>query len=263
MRKSSLLLVGALLFASLSISAQVTEGVIEYTRTVKFKFNGPPQFQPPGSGGEQVKTQQLELLFSGKQSLLRNIQEPSEQPEEDGPVVIRMVGLGTEQTEVFTDYNTSKRSSLRELGGKEYVVDDTLIHENWKLTSETKTIIGYTCRKATTERIIWRKQMMLVDNEPKLDSVLDTIPIVAWYADGFSLNAGPEASGALTGMIMEYDFDNGKIHIVATSFSPKVKKKEIISPKGKHITADEFKKLEAEFRQKMRQQYGGPPPPRH
>jgi GLPGLI family protein len=260
MHKTRFLLPGLLVLATVSLSAQINEGIITYTRTVKFKFSGPPQFQPPGSGGEQVRKQNLELLFSGKQSLLRNVAEQLEQPEEEGPVQIRIIGPGSDQLEVFTDLTTKKTCSLRELGAKEYVVADTLKAENWKLTSETKTILGYTCHKATAERVTWRKQMMMENNMPKIDSILDTIQFVAWYADGFGCNAGPEAAGALPGMILEYDVDNGKIHTVATSVATTVKKKEIVPPKGKPISAAEYKALEAEFRRKMMQQRGMPPP---
>ncbi|MGL5889306.1 MAG: GLPGLI family protein [Bacteroidia bacterium] len=260
MRKSISILTELLTLATVSLSAQINEGIITYTRTVKFKYQGPPQFQPPGSGGEQVKKQNLELLFSGKQSLLRNIAEQTEQPEEEGPVVIRVIGPGSDQLEVFTDLTAKKSSSLRDLGSKEYVVDDTLKHENWKLTTETKNILGYTCHKATAERITWRKQMMMMGDTPKIDSILDTIQYVAWYADGFGCNSGPEAAGALPGMILEYDVDNGRLHILATSVATSVKKKEIVPPKGKHITAAEYKALEADFRRKMMEQRGMPPP---
>jgi GLPGLI family protein len=262
MRKPLITFTGMLMVATLSLSAQINEGIITYTRTVKFKFNGPPQFQPPGSGGEQVRKQNLELLFSGKQSLLRNIAEQAEQAEQEGPVQIGIIGPGSDQLEVFTDLTTKKTSSLRELGAKEYVVDDTLKNENWKITAETKNILGYTCHKATAERITWRKQMMFIDGNPTMDSILDTLQYVAWYADGFGCNSGPEAAGALPGMILEYDFDNGKVHIVATAVTTKVKTKEIVAPKGKHITAAEYKALEADFRRKMMEQRGMPPPPK-
>jgi GLPGLI family protein len=251
-----------ILLAATSLAAQITEGTISYTRTVKVKFNGPAQFQPPG-GGEHVITQKLELLFSGQKTLLRSVQESTNtNNNDDGDVVIHVIGA-SDNTEVFSDFNTRKKSSLRELGKDVYVVNDTLTNEEWKLTSETKTILGYTCRKATTQQVRWTKQMQFINEEMKLDSVLDTIPIVAWYAEGFAVNGGPEATGILKGMIMEYDVDNGRIHTVATEVSKTVKPKEIKIPKGKQVTAAEYKKLEAEFRRKMMQNRGMMlPPPR-
>ncbi|MCA6363576.1 MAG: GLPGLI family protein [Bacteroidetes bacterium] len=252
------------MLAGSALCAQITEGTISYTRTVKVKFQAPPQFQPPGGGGEHVITQKLELLFSGKQTLLRNVQESTNTNDsgEDG-LVVHVIGA-SDNTEVFTDYEKRKKSSLRELGKNVYIVNDTLTPESWTLSPETKTILGYTCRKATTQHVRWTKQMQFINEEMKLDSVLDTIPIVAWYAEGFALSAGPEASGELKGMILEYDVDNGRIHTVATGFSKTVKTKEIKTPKGKQVTAAEFKLLEVDFRRKMMQNRDiMMPPPRN
>lgn len=259
----SLTIIPVLMLAGSPLVAQITEGTISYTRTVKVKFQGPAQFQPPGGSGEHVITQKLELLFSGQKTLLRSVQESTNTANnEDGEVVIHVIGA-SDNTEVFTDFDTRRKSSVRELGKDSYVVNDTLINENWKLTNETKTILGYSCRKATSEHVRWTKQMQFINEEMKLDSVLDTIPIVVWYAEGFAVNGGPEATGVLKGMILEYDVDNGRIHTVATSISKSVKPKEIKMPKGKQVTAAEYKKLEAEFRRKMMQSRGMiMPPPR-
>ncbi|MCU0435283.1 MAG: GLPGLI family protein [Bacteroidia bacterium] len=263
MNKSFILAGFGLFIAGTSLVGQITSGTISYTRTVKVKFQGPPQFQPPGGGGEHIINQKLELLFSGQQMLLRNVQESTnDTPEEEGAVVVRVMGA-SDNNEVFTDLTTRKKSSLRELGKDVYVVDDTLTDENWQLSTETKSLLGHTCRKATRQEIRWVKQMQFINDEMKLDSILDTIPIVAWYAEGFGLNGGPEATGVLKGMILEYDVDNGRIHCVATEISKEVKTKEIKMPKGKHITAAQYKILEADFRRKMMQNRGmRMPPPR-
>jgi GLPGLI family protein len=241
------------MLAGTALYAQINEGTISYTRTVKVKIQAPPQFQPPGGGGEHVITQKLELLFSGNQTLLRSVQESTNTTGNDeGEMIVHVIGA-SDNTEVFTDFGTRKKSSLRELGKNVYIVNDTLTNENWTLSNETKIILGYACRKATTQLVRWTKQMQFINEEMKLDSVLDTIPIVAWYAEGFGINAGPEATGVLKGMILEYDVDNGRIHTVATEVSKTVKPKEIKMPKGKQVTAAEYKILEADFRRKMMQ----------
>jgi GLPGLI family protein len=103
--------------------------------------------------------------------------------------------------------------------------------------------------------------MMAMENGvPRMDSVLDTLRFVAWYADGFVCNSGPAAVGSLPGMVLEYD--NGRVHYVATAFTPKTEKKAIVAPKGKRITAAAYRLLEADYRRRLMGERGMPPPPK-
>jgi hypothetical protein len=61
---------------------------------------------------------------------------------------------------------------------------------------------------------------------------------------------------------MVLEFDNGRVHYVATALTPKTEKKAIVAPKGKHITASAYRKLEADYRRRLMGERGMPPPPR-
>jgi hypothetical protein len=106
-----LLTVASLVALPVVFTAQNTEGTITYTKTITLKLNMPPQFQPPGNQLPQTQTQQVELLFSGQQSLLRPIAQVQEEQGADGPVQLIIMGPGGDQQEVFTDLSTGTTCS--------------------------------------------------------------------------------------------------------------------------------------------------------
>jgi len=65
----------------------------------------------------------------------------------------------------------------------EYLVKDSLIKYEWKITGEVRDIAGFECKKATTK-------------------ICDSVVVVAFYTDQIPVKAGPENFNGLPGMIM-------------------------------------------------------------
>lgn len=64
-----------------------------------------------------------------------------------------------------------------------FIVQDSVHKINWKITDETRVIAGYECRRANA-------------------LILDSIYVVAFYAEQIPVSSGPESFSGLPGMIL-------------------------------------------------------------
>jgi len=214
--------------------AQVKEGKITYEQKVDMYRRIPEDNQQMRSMIPQFRTAKFELLFSDDQSLYKAIEdEPDMSEENNGGVVIR-IGGGADN-EYYKNFNTKRAVEARELMQEIYLIDDSLRSITWKLEEgETKTILGYTCKKATgkTER---------------------GSDVVAWYCEEIPVAGGPEQFNGLPGMILGIDANKGEIVFTAISSDKKADTKKIKAPtKGKKMT-------NAEFLAKQKELFGNTP----
>jgi GLPGLI family protein len=84
---------------------------------------------------------------------------------------------------VFNDYKAGTTITQKPIFEETFLVQDSLQKIKWKLTSDTRNIAGYDCRKA----------IGLID---------DSIAIFAFYTDEILINGGPESANGLPGMIL-------------------------------------------------------------
>jgi len=138
------------------------------------------------------------------------------------------------------------------------VVADSIRRMNWKLGEESKTILGYTCRKAIAQKTQQSFRVTMDNGNMERKEVTDTLNIVAWFTDGIALSGGPESyAGQLPGTILEIEVNNGRTHFLAIEFDPKGDMKQIKEPKGKKITPEEFKVEREKMMQEMQKNNGG------
>jgi len=216
-----------ILFTLQAARAQVKEGRVVYNRKINLHMrlsdesmkNMIPEF-------DSAKT---ELLFSSDESLYRNIKETEDirdQAGEDhnGPVVRMKFGGGDDQT--YKNYSLGKMTQQRELGPKKYIIEDSFPRQTWKLESDTQTIRGYLCKKATTTG--------QQDN-----------PVVAWYSEDLQSPSGPEVYGGLPGLILLLDSNNGEMIFSAIEIDTKGLDKKLVQAPvdGKKITRAAFRKM--------------------
>ncbi len=100
----------------------------------------------------------------------------------------------------------------------EYLVKDSLVKYEWKITGEVRDIAGFECKKATTK-------------------ICDSVVIVAFYTDQIPVKAGPENFNGLPGMIMGLAVPRLATTWFATKLelqSPVIASAEILS-KGKSV----------------------------
>lgn len=269
MKKNLLSFAAFLLISSVTLSQQ---GKIIYERTVQLQI----QFATNSNGGGGLSddavmnmmpksmTNKFELQFANFQTIWKEVDEPNNEPENmsfgghgNAMVTVRAFGGGDEFS--FCDLNNARKVDQKELGTKKVVVEDSLRSLKWKLSEETKTILGKVCRKATSEKIAKRMMMSMSNGKMERQEKSDTNQIVAWFTLEVPVAAGPvEYQGQLPGLILEMDINKGKTVFKAIEFSDKVDVASIKEPKsGKRMTASEFEAERQKMMDEMMKNNGG------
>jgi GLPGLI family protein len=130
---------------------------------------------------------------------------------------------------IFRDFETKKIRDIIKLLGKVYIIEDTLVPQDWKILNDIKEVAGHICMDAS-----WT------------DTIKDQ-KVIAWFALDIPVSAGPERFCGLPGMILEVDVNDGAMIITADRIeekSPGDKMEFPVKVKGKRITeADYIKKI--------------------
>lgn len=250
---------------ALPAMAQVKEGKIIFERTVQLQIrinDDNPAFQ---NMIPRERKDRFELLFTEGKSLWQPVEDDNQGDEmnfgNEGSgmrMVFRMPGS---DDITFHNMAEGKKTEQRELGGKNYIINDSIKKMSWKIAGETKEILGYKCMKATSQRMQEGFRMTMDNGEAKRERVTDTLNIVAWFTNEIPGSFGPEMyQGQLPGTILEIDVNNGRSIFRAIEVSPKVDIAKIKEPsKGKKTTAEEFAKEREKLMQEMQQNGPGGP----
>lgn len=106
-----------------------------------------------------------------------------------------------------------------------FLIKDTIVVQNWKLSDETKNIGKYLCKKATTE--------------------MGNSMVTAWFTEEIPSNVGPYIYNGLPGLILEVETNSQIYSATKVSFSDE--NIEIFPPqKGKIVSREEFRKIQKE-----------------
>ena len=258
-----LLIASAILIAIPSL-AQVKEGKIVYERTMQLQIrinDDNPAFL---NMIPKERKDKFELFFTDGKSLWQGVEDDGQSDETsfgDSGGGMRMVFRMPGNDDIaFHNITESKKVDQRELGGKSYIIADSIKKLSWKVAGETKVILGHNCMKATTQRMQESFRMTMDNGEAKREKVMDTMNIVAWFTNEIPGSFGPDIyQGQLPGTILEIDVNNGRNTFKAIEISPKVDIAKIKEPsKGKKVTAEEFTKEREKLMQEMMQNGGGP-----
>lgn len=222
-------------------NAQQKEGKVIYSRTMQMQITMAGADQAMQQAMPRTRTDKFELLFGNNKSLLKHMDEESMADEVSGNgMVIRTVAAGQNDV-VFHDFTTATRTDQREFFDKKFLVADTIQKLQWKITGETKNILGHTAQQAIATRIGTRMQMSMQNGNMERKEVADTTKYVAWFATSIPVPAGPEVQGQLPGLILALDVNNGRSVYQAIEISPKTDIAAIQPPsKGKKATPSEF-----------------------
>ncbi|HEX7845783.1 MAG TPA: GLPGLI family protein [Chitinophagaceae bacterium] len=257
--------IGCALFAISTVHAQQKEGKVTYQRAAQmqartFSINGMTQELPAS-----VRTDKFVLSFGNNSSLWKQAD-----PDNDGETFsgggdaegfqMRMVVAGSNDV-VYHNFDAAKRVEKREMFEKTFVIEDSVRPLKWKMTGETKTILGHTCMKATATNITKRPQTLIADGKIERKEITDTSTVEAWFANDIPVSGGPaEYQGQLPGLILEMNIGNGRIIYTALEISPKVDVAIIKEPTGKkRYTPAEFQKERDKMMDEMNKnmQHGG------
>lgn len=143
-------------------------------------------------------------------------------PETNTPGVNLLI---TEQINtVYSDLDKSIAVSEKEVYGDKMLVTDSTRKIDWKITDETRDIAGYTCRRANA-------------------LILDSIYVVAFYAEKIPVSGGPELFSGLPGMILMVALPHENIIWTATKVTDAaIPTNQIAAPKkGKPVNNKAFR----------------------
>lgn len=154
------------------------------------------------------------LAFNGNKTLYT----PVETDAVKIPMMEFMLSAAGNNT-VYTDLDSAKSSSLKNIYDESFLVNDSLRKIRWKITDETRMIAGFQCRRANA-------------------IVMDSIYVVAFYTDLIPTSGGPESFTGLPGMILGLALPHKHMTWFASkvSASPPVDPTTLVPPKGKRKT---------------------------
>ncbi len=128
---------------------------------------------------------------------------------------------------VYYDFEKNQRLEQLEYMTRFFLVQSEIEAVAWKLGSEKKKVLEYTCMRAT--------------------GTLDDQEIVAWFSPEIPVSLGPSVFGGLPGLILAVE-RNGETAYVATSvrLSPPAEESMVKPDKGSKVTQEEFAAIQEE-----------------
>lgn len=232
--KKLLILTLVVLFP-LTIMAQKNEGKIVFTTKMKLKLSGNivNMLSKEQLKKLQNRTIKKELVFNSRESVYKKYKadegdsnKEQEFSSEGSTVRIQFKGASNDD-QLYYNIAEKQVVDMRSFMGRRFLIKDTPKKATWKLTAESKKILGYNCKKAT------------MDNEKRT--------VEAWFTMQIPVASGPKGFGQLPGMILE--LKTTPKAAVRTEETKKEGNKEstsIVTSPGTTITATKitFKKLE-------------------
>ncbi len=218
---------------SLSLNAQISQGKITYTQTIKLDFETPPEMKTMGKEMPKKKKRFKELYFNQSGSLFKDSPKKERSSQEPRK---RRRNKRSKDNQYYKDLKSETIVNKKDLMGKSFLITDEP-KMVWKLSGEQKAMMDYLCMKATT--------------------IQDSVEIIAWFTPQIPLPIGPAQFHGLPGAILSLESIDGKMTMIASEITLNDSFEiEIKAPiKGEAIGYIEYKKLEQEKmeeRQKMR-----------
>ncbi|SFW85684.1 GLPGLI family protein [Chitinophaga sancti] len=166
----------------------------------------------------QFKRLYSKLLFSGNHTLFTPLPDAGAQDFMSGSIGIYQANT------IYTDLGTGLSTCQKEVYGDKLLIRDTARVIQWKITSETREIAGYQCRRANA-------------------IIMDSIYVVAFYTDQIHVSGGPESFTGLPGMILGVALPHDNVTWFATSIDlTSVPATSMVTPKkGKEMKTLEMR----------------------
>ena len=234
----------SLTLSVLFVNAQITEGKISFEEKMNLHKRMEGEAAKFKSMMPEFQSKQMVLFFNAETSLykddetaINNTGGGFKRQDADGNEI--EIKMEKPKNTVFTDIKGQENVEQIDFMGRVFlVVDDEKKQTAWKMGTESKQILGYTCLKATMQD--------------------ETDTIVAWFTPQIPVSTGPKNFGKLPGMILELDHNNGSQIFLATAVTDeKIGDSLLEKPKkGKKYTRTEFKALVDEKMKEMRESSG-------
>lgn len=230
------------------------QGVITYENRINLHRNIPADRQEMKAMVPEFRTTKMQLFFNADESLYKPVIEDEDEQFAGGGGGGMRMSFRNPKTETYTNSSTSLIFSLQELMGKKYLISDTVKMSPWKLGTETKDIMGYTCHMAYYTQTQEMTTMRMDNGTATPEKRTVTQEITAWYTDKIRPSLGPDRYNTLPGTVLAIDVNNGERVIVARNIELReLKKDELKVPDASSkVTQAEFRKIQEEQMEKMR-----------
>jgi GLPGLI family protein len=205
-------------------SAQITNAKITFERRTNLykKYRNNNNLSRWVKEDDKIKTEVFELFITDTMSLFR--------PQESN--LKEMNTWMTSKNTVYQYLAGRKTYSIKTMWGEELHLTDTLRHRKWKMTSGTRKIAGYECRKA-----YWQAN--------------DTIRVYAWFSHDLVTSTGPETFNGLPGTILGLAMEDGGVVYFARKVEPGAQPADVfVRPNRKKVYAV------PELKARLTRQYG-------
>lgn len=251
-----LLFIAVMVITLQAVNAQQKQGTVNYqrkTNTWKIIQNDEIRSRVP-----EFQISKYILFFSDSLSMYKLIPDDNApEPFSDGGGGFRRFNFGGGDGELYKNFTIGLSTQATELGGKNFLIVDTIKKAPWKISAETKQILGINCRKATRKVLQPVRQQRSFNFNNNNNIPRDTtkpapkeIEVVAWFAETILAPVGPDSYGQLPGVILELNVDGGTTVYTATDLKQTVDAKELKEPKkGKKVTRQEYVQLQRELLQ--------------
>jgi GLPGLI family protein len=90
---------------------------------------------------------------------------------------------GDEDNSWYADYAAGRMTIQKNVIGSMFNIEDSMPNLEWRITTESRNIAGFNCRKAVTK-------------------IFDSVYVFAFYTDEITVSGGPGAINGLPGMIL-------------------------------------------------------------
>ncbi len=225
------------------IFAQKKSGNILFTEKMTLNIKLPPEAEAFKHRIPKERVHQKELIFNESASIYKNVEKEEDEDvdveADNGRMRMRMMMMNADN-QMYRDVETGNKVEKRDFFGKTFLIKDEADKHSWKVTTESKEILGYNCLKA-----VIRDSSLVAD---------------AWFTTEIPVSSGPHKFGGLPGMVLEVSIEGERpLHIIATEVNMgKVAKSDLVEPKkGKVVTQEEMRKIMKEKREEMRKEMGG------
>lgn len=242
--KRIVLLFSILLIASLWVSAQ--SGRIIYEQRVNLHKRLSEENAQMKAMLPEWQEWKMQLTFKDQQSLYQNYEDE----ESDGTINASSGGMRIQlrrpENITYLNLKDQQRISQEEFIQKRYLITEPIPASKWKITGESREILGYNCMQAVMQEEAREGE--------------EAREIVAWFAPDIALASGPGTYAQLPGLILVIDIDNGTSTIEAKKIdlAAEISDKDVKAPsKGTEMTREEFTKEQEKVMEEMNKQHGG------
>lgn len=169
----------------------------------------------------------FELKFNENESSFKCISDLSKKTGAPRSINFTKIKSGAKD-DYYSNQKTDEKYRISQHFSK-FLIQDKV--DKWNITQETKMINDYKCFKATTNRYSYGR-----NGEIKK-------PIIAWFTKEIPTSFGIQNLNGLPGLIIELSIYNRvSFKAIKVDLNPK-EKIEIIKPKGKKISSEEFAEI--------------------